>query len=115
MAGGIELADMVGQEQDLARLRVDRRCDYMVGCLVELAADPRIEEAGEERREIAMRRMSEDQALRLHRAGRIDVESDAGLMPAAQAGCGVGIDVADQFASGKTVLPDQSLQGLQRR
>ena len=112
---GVELADGIGQEQDLVRRSVDRRGDDAVGRLLELRADARVEIAGEERREVAERRVAEHQALRLHRARRIDVELDAGVVPAAQCRRHIGIDVADQFAAPEAVVPDQALQRLQRR
>ena len=69
----------------------------------------------EQRREVAVWRVAEHQPLRLHRARRIDIEPDAGIMPTAQGRRHVRIDVADQFAAPEAVVPDQPLQRLQRR
>ena len=58
--------------------------DPPVAVRLALAPDLGVEPAGEQRGQIAGVAVAEEQLLRRHRAGRVDVQREAGRVPGAQ-------------------------------
>ena len=68
----VQLHRDIRYKQDAGRLAPQRSGDAAVGFGRRLRPDRRVEEAAEVRREIAVRRVAEEQPLRQFAAGRID-------------------------------------------
>jgi hypothetical protein len=115
VARGIELLADVRQEQHVGPRQGRVEQDLFVRRRFFLAADARVEIAGEQRREVAVRGVAEDQLLRLDRARRIHVEPQPALVPLPQLLRRIRVDVALELAGLVARAPDQALQLLQRR
>ena len=85
-ARGIELALGVGEEQDGVGRLADDAGDGSIGIRLGLGPGRGVEEAGEKRREVAVRRVSEDELLGLDRAGGEDVQVNAARLPGLSCG-----------------------------
>ena len=73
-----------------------------------------VEVAGEQRGQVAGLAVAEEQLLRRHRAGGVDIQPQAVGAPFAQPGGDFGIHVGAVVAGVVALLPDHALQRLQR-
>src|SRR5206468_7991632 len=102
-------------EQHVTRLLSQRRRYLTITPGFAFRPGRRVEIAREKRREIAVRGVGEEIALRLHAARRKNGDALAGLLPARQRRPHVGVDcaLALQRAGAEARFPDPALERLQ--
>ena len=89
------------------------RCDVRVARRGLLGTDRRVEEPGDERRQVAVDGGPEEPTLRELAARRVDRDAMPGVPPPSHRDGHVRIDVAAERAGPVALLPDQSLQTLE--
>src|SRR3569623_1496729 len=114
-AGGIEFFIYVGQVQVLGGRGANLPGNLELSVGFALGADAGVEIAAEQRREIAVIGMTEQQALRLHGARRIDVELRTLAVPLLELARRVLVQMTGEGAAAIAVFPDHALQHLERR
>jgi hypothetical protein len=108
---GIQFGLDIAQKQDFVAGKADLLGNSVIARAFAFGADAGVEVAAEERGEVAILGVGEQQSLRLDRAGGVDIEGQATPLPVAQGSGHLGVDVGGEVALLVTFAPDQPFAG----